>query len=92
MLRTTNKTKRKNKPMPIDKKYIDDHLSVHTAESFARALSEQVLKAAADKVGATTVDVAEVDAKFTVSEFKPAGCIRVCANINGVMVCYHVNI
>lgn len=45
-----------------------------------------------EKIGSSAADSVTVDAKFEVAAFEPATCVRVCANINGVQVCYHVNL
>ena len=69
--------------------YIDDHLhGVHTAESWARAVTEQVLNGAKKSINAGD-ESASVQCNFTVSAFEPAGCIRICATIDGVYICYH---
>ncbi|MCJ7934464.1 MAG: hypothetical protein MUW56_12705 [Chryseobacterium sp.] len=76
----------------ISRKYIDDHKkSVHTADSFGRALIEQILSESIQKIGTEEAQSVNVDVKFKIEAFEPATCLRVCANINGVEVCYHVN-
>ena len=76
----------------LDKAYIDAHRhAVHTPESWGRAIGEQVLNGAVQNLTGGGSDSVEVDAKFTVTKYEPMGCIQVCANINGVQVCYHIN-
>lgn len=76
----------------ISKKYIDDHKrSVHTADSFGRSLIEQILSESIQKIGKEETQSVDVNVRFKVEAFEPATCLRVCANINGVEVCYHVN-
>jgi len=74
-------------------KYVEDHLNnVATPESFARALGEQALRAAAAAVSVKPAPSVAIPATITVTPAEAAGCIRVCANINGVIVCYHINL
>ncbi len=64
--------------------------SLHTPESWGRALAEQILQAAIPKTKAG-LDTIDIDAKFTVEAYEPLGCVQVCGTINGVQVCYHIN-
>jgi hypothetical protein len=51
--------------------YIEDHLSgVHTVESWARAVTETVLKQAATQIGTGEVDETVVNAQFRVSAYR----------------------
>jgi hypothetical protein len=79
--------------MPVSKKYLDDHkATLHTPESWARALAEQVMNAGIAKLGEKSAESVSVDAQFHVSAYEPKGCIRICGVINGIYICYHVNI
>jgi len=73
-------------------KYLDDHMKVHTAETWATALAEQILKSSRDQVekGGGSAKSAEIKATFTVTPFEPEFCVRICGNINGVYLCWHV--
>ncbi len=75
----------------LTKKYIYEHQNdIHTYESFGRAISEQILHAASEQAEKNDIERANVDAKFTIEAYEPLACIRICVNINGVLVCYHV--
>ncbi len=77
----------------LDPQYIKEHISgVHTPESWARAITQLALKAAADKMGTTSAASVDIDAKITISAYQPQTCINICATIEGVMVCYHANV
>jgi hypothetical protein len=76
----------------LTKKYIQDHLNVHTADSWGRALGEQILRNVEKTIGDGELDNTSVDVKFHVTAFEPKGCIRICGVINGVYICYHVNV
>jgi hypothetical protein len=43
-------------------------------------------------IGDGELDNTSVDVKFHVTAFEPKGCIRICGVINGVYICYHVNV
>ncbi|MGI9652576.1 hypothetical protein [Chryseobacterium sp. RLHN22] len=76
----------------ISKKYIDDHKqNVHTVDSFGRSLIEQILNESIKKIGEEEKESLTIDAKFKIQAFEPATCIRLCTNVNGVEICYHVN-
>jgi hypothetical protein len=75
----------------ITAKYLEEHRhSLHTPESWGRALAERVLEAAINKIGSGAGPV-DIDMKFTVKAYDPLGCVQICAVYNGVQVCYHVN-
>jgi hypothetical protein len=70
--------------------YVQNHMrTVHTPDSWARAIAEQALQAAATAIGAKSVGEQTVDMQLKVSAFEPAGCIRICGIVNGVQICYH---
>jgi len=75
----------------VTKEYLHEHRHlVHTFESFGRAVIEQVLDSAEKQVSSGSVDQAKVNASFEISAYESRGCVQVCVNISGVMVCYHV--
>jgi hypothetical protein len=77
----------------VSTKYLDDHRSnVHTAESWARSITENIFNAAVSQLGSGSAATVVVDAKFEITAFEPKSCVQVCAVINGVQVCYHVNL
>lgn len=76
----------------LNKKYLKDHTnSIHTFDSFGRALVEQLMNAGVKQLGDKETEVVNIDAKFTIEAFEPKACVRLCTNIGGVVVCYHVN-
>jgi hypothetical protein len=73
--------------------YIEDHMAlVHTAESFGRALVEQILKAARRRLDKTEAESVELDAKITLTPVIARGCLQVCVGLPPVSVCYHTNV
>lgn len=76
----------------LTKKYIYEHQNnVHTYDSFGRAIIEQILKAGYDSVDEGQDSKLELNGKITISPYEPLKCLRVCVNINGILVCYHVS-
>ena len=73
--------------------YIQSHLGgVHTAESWGRSITEQVLKTAQGQMKSGKVregDSATVDVKFTISTVEKPTCIVICADIAGHLVCWY---
>jgi hypothetical protein len=87
----------------LTEQYIEDHLAgTHTEESWARAITEMVLKAAITKLGNQPAEEVTIDAQFHVRpvELEAAGpngaavryhCIQVCVVVSptGHEVCFH---
>ena len=77
----------------LTKQYIAEHMrTVHTAESFGRAIVEQILNQASEKTGEDGEDAVTVNMNFEVKAFEPATCVQICGEYNGVKICYHVNL
>lgn len=77
----------------FDAKYVQGHMAaIHTNDSWSRAISEQVLRQVISKIGEGSTETVTVDAKFHVSAVEAKGCIQVCGEINGVIICTHINV
>ena len=85
--------------------YIEDHLvSVHTEESWARAITEMVLRAAITQLAAGSAEEVAIDVKFRVRAVEPevmtrsgstttVKCIKVCVDGgSGIMTCKHIQV
>jgi hypothetical protein len=86
--------------MPLSQEYISDRsLRIHTDESFAKAIQEAALEAAAEALQSPTKDVINIDdvsIEISQAEFSTmAGvdtCIRLCVRIFGRRICRHVGV
>jgi hypothetical protein len=77
----------------FDAPYVKDHIAtIHTPDSWARSVSEQALNEAIKKMKGGTVPSVTVDAKFHITAVQAKGCIQICGEIGGVMVCTHINV
>jgi len=77
----------------LTKKYIHEHRhSIHTYESFGRAVIEQLLNAAEQQAGDSGVEKASINVKYEIAAYEPMTCIQICGEYNGVRICYHVNV
>jgi hypothetical protein len=91
----------------LTKRYIEEHLvAAHTEESWARAITEMVLKSAIAQLADGSTDEVVVDAKFRITPVDgdvrgPDGgmlmrspCIRICVVVTptGREVCFHRNV
>ena len=84
--------------MSVSREYITDRgLRIHTDESFAKAIQEAALEAAAEAVGSSAKDVITIDdvsIEISRAEFATMtgvdACLRICVRIFGKRVCKHV--
>ncbi|MBS1786107.1 MAG: hypothetical protein JST85_00190 [Acidobacteria bacterium] len=85
--------------------YIEDHLvNIHTEDSWARTITEMVLRSAINRLGAGSSDEITIDVKFYIRAIEPevltaAGetttvkCLKVCVGgDSGIMTCKHINV
>lgn len=86
--------------MSITREYITDRsLRIHTDESFAKAIQEAALEAAAEIAGSSDKDVITIDdvsIEISRAEFATMtgvdACLRVCFRIFRRRICKHVGI
>lgn len=77
----------------FDAAYVKAHMAnIHTSDSWARAVTEQVLAAAIGKLKGGKAETVTLDAKFHISAVEAKGCIQVCGEIAGVYVCTHISV
>lgn len=75
--------------------YVADHrIGLHTTDSFARSLVERVLREAEGQLSqrgtSSQAALVEVPARVFVSPVQTSGCVQVCVQVGGAIVCYHV--
>lgn len=77
----------------FDAKYVKDHIAtIHTPDSWARSISEQALNEAIKQMKGGKAPSVTVPATFHITAVEAKGCIQVCGEIGGVVVCTHINI
>ena len=75
----------------MSRDYIEAHRAgIHTADSWGRAIVELIFNDVEKRMGKGGSEI-QVEAAFKVTAYEPRGCVQICAVINGVQVCYHVN-
>ena len=77
----------------LNAQYIKDHMAnIHTNDSWARAIAERALAEAVTKIGTSSADAVTIDAKFHVTAIETKGCVSLCTEIGGVLICTHINL